>query len=120
MRQAWSMATDTSASGGSFLQHLSEQCDKAWEAGSGDPVDEASLIVEFEVKTYPEGEAMRVWRGVDGNGSINLRLAPKPGDDEARKALLTDMQQFAKQSASRRRKKLAEGLTLEIDNRDEI
>ena len=105
LRQAWNGATGTLASGGSFLQHLSAQCDKAWKAGRGDPVDEASLIFEFEVKTHPEGEAIRVWRGVNGNGNINLRLAPAQNDDDARKALLAAMQQSAKQSAARRRKK---------------
>jgi len=105
MRQAWNEATGTLASGGAFLQHLSAQCDKALKAGYGKPVDEAGLIFEFEVKTHPEGEAMRVWRGVDGNGSINLRLAPALNDDEARKALLTAMQQSAKQTAGQRREK---------------
>jgi len=117
MRHAWSVATGTSASGGSFLQHLSAQCDKTLAT---QPVDEAGLIFEFEVKTHPQGQAMRVWRGVDGNGSINLRMAPKPGDDKVRKALLKAMQQSAKTSASRRKEKPTDGLTLEIDNRGEI
>jgi len=120
LRQAWNEATGTSASGGAFLQHLSAQCDEARKAGAGKSVDKAGLIFEFEVKTHPEGEAMRVWRGVDGNGTINLRLAPKPGDDEARKALLRDMQHSAKKSAGRRKEKPMDGLTLEIDNRGEI
>jgi len=108
--QAWNGATGTLASGGTFLQHLSAQCDKALRAGRGKIVDEEGLIVEFEVQTHPEGEAMHVWRGVDGNGSINLRLAPAPGNDEARKTLLTAMQQFVKKSASLRREKPTGGL----------
>jgi len=111
MRQAWSVATGKkSASGAAFLQHLSAQCDKALRTGRGDPVDMAGLVTEFEVQTHPEGEAIRVWRGVDDNGSINLRLAPAPDDDQARKALLTAMQQFAKKSAGHRREKPAGGL----------
>jgi len=120
MRQAWNVATGTLASGGAFLQHLSAKCDEALDAGRSKLVDEESLIFEFEVKTHPEGEAIRVWRGVDGNGTINLRLAPEPGDDEARKALLRDMQHSAKKSAGRRKEKPMDGLTLEIDNRGEI
>jgi len=117
MRQAWNGATGTLASGGAFLRHLSAKCDEVLEA---EPVDEAGLIFEFEVKTHPEGEAIRVWRGVDGNGSINLRLAPAPGDDKARKALLKAMQLSANMSAGRRKEKPADGLTLKIDNRGEI
>ena len=120
MRQAWSVATDTLVSGGAFLRHLSAQCDEALLAGRGEPVDEARLIFEFEVKTHPQGEAMRVWRGVDSSGSINLRLAPAPGDGKARKALLTAMQQSAKMNAGRRKEKPVDGLALEIDNRGEI
>ena len=120
MRQAWNVATGTSANGGVFLQHLSAQCDEAWKAGLGKSVDEAGLVIEFEVKTHPEGETIGVWRGVDNNGSINLRLAPKPSDDKARKALLTAMQQSAKISAGKRIEKPAGGFTLEIDNRDDI
>jgi len=117
LRQAWNGATGTLASGAAFLRHLSAQCDKTLAT---EPVDEAGLIFEFEVKTHPEGETIRVWRGVDGNGTINLRLAPKPGDDKERKALLTAMQQSAKKSAGRRKEKPADGFTLEIDNRGEI
>jgi hypothetical protein len=117
MRQAWSGATGKkSASGGAFLQHLSAQCDEALAAGGGKPVDDAGLIFEFEVKTHPKGEAMRVWRGVDGNDSINLRLAPAPDDEKARKDLLTAMQQFAKNSAGRRREKPVGGLSYPINN----
>ena len=98
MRQAWNEATGTLASGGAFLQHLSAQCDKALKARNGNSVDEAGLIFEFEVQTHPEGEAIRVWRGADDNGGINLRLAPTLGNDKARKALLTAMQQAAKKA----------------------
>jgi len=39
-------------------------------------------------------------------------LAPEPGNDEARKALLANMQQFVKHSASLRREKPAGGRVL--------
>jgi len=54
MLQAWNEATGTLASGGTFLRHLSAQCDQAL----GKPVDEAGLIFEFEVQTHPQGEAV--------------------------------------------------------------
>jgi hypothetical protein len=117
LRQAWNKATGTLASGGAFLRHLSAKCDETLIAGNGKSVDKAGLIVEFEVKTHPQGEAMRVWRGVDGNGTINLRLAPAPNDDKKRKALLTAMQQSAKNSASQRKEKPANVFTMEIDSR---
>jgi hypothetical protein len=108
------------ASGGAFLRHLSAKCDEALEARGGKPVDEAGLIFEFEVKTHPKGEAIRVWRGVDGNGSINLRLAPEVSDNKTRKTLLKAMQKTANMSAGRRKEKPADGLILEIDNSGEI
>jgi hypothetical protein len=116
LRQAWNAATSTSASGGAFLQHLSAKCDEALKTECGNPIDEEGLIFEFEVQTHPEGEVMRVWRGVDGNDSINLRLAPEPSDDEARKALLTAMQLSAKWSAGRRRERPAGSLPYSSNN----
>ena len=100
--QAWNKATGNEATGATFLRHLSAKCDEALAAGGGKAVDEAGLIVEFEVQTHAEGAVVRVWRGLDGNGSINLRLAPEQGNDEAYQALLTSMQEFMKRSADRR------------------
>lgn len=111
--EAWNQATGMSAGGDALLRHLSAQCDKEEAAGHGTRVDaEKSTIFEFTVKVHPTMPAVRVWRGVDGDGNIDLRLAPQEDEPDlslslappevgfdARQALLDEMGDLAKRRA---------------------
>ena len=124
LRQAWQEATgksDKQASGPAFLRHLSAECDKAEEGGKLiEDLGKNGKIFEFEVQTYEGATQKCVWRGVDGNGSINLRLAPKPEENnteedniEAREKLRDEMKKSMEKisvSASLRIEQLPGGL----------
>ena len=101
---AWSSAVKRkgkeSTKGGAFLVHLSSECDKAEAKGGGKRVEDKNglRIMEFEVpiEGLPEGQQLRVWRGVNSNGRISLRLAPE-GNDK-REGLLDGMRNAAHRS----------------------
>jgi len=101
----WDAVTGQTNSGASLLQRLSALCDAEDAQGHGTPVaGSGNRVFEFTV-TPPAGRApVTVWRGLDGNGVPDLRLAPASGDDQARANLLKEMQVSAKISASKRRK----------------
>ena len=97
LRQAWQEATKKSvkqANGLAFLRYLSAECDKAEEGGTFiEHLGEHGEILEFKVQMHEGAMPQRVWRGVDGNGQVNLRLAPEEENSEARKTLLDEMKQ---------------------------
>jgi len=115
LRQAWQEATEKTAGqpkGPAFLRHLSEKCDQAEEGGEYiEHLDEHGEILEFEVQTHEGAMPQRVWRGVDGRGTVNLRLAPEKGNEEARENLLDKMRKsMQKASSSVRIEQLPGGL----------
>jgi len=61
-------------------------------------------VFEFTVTPLAGNAPVTIWRGLDGNGVPDLRLAPASGDDQARANLLKEMQVSAKISAGKRRK----------------
>jgi len=102
--QAWQKATEKTPKqkhGPAFLRYLSEECDKAEEGGELiEHLGKHGEILEFKVQTHEGAIPQRVWRGVDGNGHVNLRLAPEEGNSEARKTLLGEMKRFMQKASS--------------------
>jgi hypothetical protein len=106
----WSESRGTTQSGGALLRHLSQRCDEEDDAGRGVPTPEEPTIYEFTVRTHEGANPVTVWRGLDGTGMVNLRLAPTPGVPEDREALLNEMRVSALQSTSNRAGRPAGGI----------
>jgi hypothetical protein len=103
--QEWKTAMGTENSGGALLQELSALCDREDAALRGTPVEgSGGLVFEFTVTLHPGIAPVTVWRGLDGNGMINLRLAPAPDDEQTRARLFKEMKGSAKKSAGKRKK----------------
>jgi hypothetical protein len=74
------------------------------------PTPEEATIYEFTVRTHDGANPVTVWRGLDGTGIVNLRLAPTPGVPKDREALLNEMRVSARKSASTWAEKPAGGI----------
>jgi hypothetical protein len=102
--QEWNTVTGNEKGGSVLLQELSALCDGEDARGTQMAIFESLVVFEFTVTLHPEMAPARVWRGFDGNGMINLRLAPAPDDEQTRASLLQEMESSAKHSASKRKK----------------
>jgi hypothetical protein len=103
--QAWNTATARNNGGGALLQELSARCDREDADLRGTPVENSDgRVFEFTVTLEPGMAPARIWRGLDGNGVPNLRLAPKPNNEQARASLLKEMEISAKKRAGKRKK----------------
>lgn len=77
-------------SGPALLVHVARLCEQ--QAGSGGrPVDKEEKISEFSVATHVGGRAFRVWRLLNENGSVALRMAPAGRSKKPRDALVKSM-----------------------------
>jgi hypothetical protein len=102
--QEWNAATGSEKSGGTLLQELSALCDGEDARGTQVAISDDLVVFEFTVTLHLGMAPITVWRGLDGNGMINLRLAPAPDDEQARARLLKEMKGSAKMSAGQRKK----------------
>jgi uncharacterized protein YukE len=101
--QEWNTVTGSEKGGGALLQELSVLCDGEDARGMQVAISDDLVVFEFTVTLHPGMLPVTVWRGLDGNGMINLRLAPAPDDEPTRASLLTEMKDSAKKSARQRK-----------------
>jgi hypothetical protein len=99
----WNTATGIEHSGGALLQELSALCDREDARGTQVAISDGLVVFEFTVTLHPGMAPVTVWRGLDGNGMVNLRLAPTPDDERARASLLKEMKGSANRSAGKRK-----------------
>jgi hypothetical protein len=96
--QEWNTATGSENSGGALLRELSALCDEKDAASRGTQVEgsDGLVVFEFMVMLNPGMAPTRVWRGLDGHGLPNLRLAPASDKEQERASLLKEMETSAK------------------------